>query len=330
MIKTIVGQGSDTVEGKNFDFGGVLVVVKAQHTTNNTTIVAGDFDFSKTKVKAVLVRDGVDIPIFSDLITILHSETNFENSGFQLPIVQSVAKGASTKEIALITLSIELHSAINVRGEDKLLLDISLDNGTLGANIDAANTITRVQLLDIEGDEIGIPVIDTRAITGGQVSFNVSGDDVNGVAFINTDKTSALLSDKVIDSVSINTAELRNNINYDQLVGLRTLDFETAATAAARNQNFRVLGKGDHDNCQVDINFNSVNVTSAKNWVVVRRTIMNKKSVQLGVTRAAERTERKLVKAGVGSREKLQALNTRKRNIRSGRSGQVTATQRTY
>jgi hypothetical protein len=317
MIKTIVGAGSDSIEGKNFDLGGVMFTIKAQHTTVNTTIVAGDFDFSKARVKASLNRDGQEIVLFTDVLSVLNFETNFENTAFELPIVQSVAKGASTKEIAVINMSIELHSPINVRGEDKITVEVNFDSGTFGSNIDTANTTTRVQLLDIEGDEIGIPVIESKTITAGQQSFNISGDDVNSLTLINTDKTSTLLSDKVVESVVITTKELRNNLTYEQLLGLRQMDFETNTSASARKQSFRVLGKGDHDGCNVEIALNGTNVTSAKNWVITRRTIMNRKSVALGVTRAAERSEAKAVRVGVGNPARLQALNQRKKALRS-------------
>lgn len=238
--------------------------VKADAPPSGTTIV----DFSKVVVKCTLKRAGNEIVLFQDILKPLLMASNFGNS-----IFPNVFSGASNHTIDTgnelgLNCKLDLGGAVNISGSDVLTLEVNVLSGALFG----VNDFIDVNEYETIGVEYATPLIQSRAINGGESRFRLGiGDNVQSLYFINMDKSSNLASDNVLGQVVLDSDKINLSDQWSDLLVKRLGKFEVWQSATNRNQSFDLITANVPLNkVTVDLHLNASNVSTSQNFLVWR------------------------------------------------------------
>jgi len=304
MSKTIKGLGNDSVRVKGRTVTGVLAAITLQHDTANTAITNSMFDATKTTLKVTLIRGGKSKDVCSDNLKVLAADSAFQDAGwdciFGTSNVQLQAPAVGVKARALITYQVDFHSPINVRENDQLVINMTVNNGTYSAVLDLSGSQIEFSEIQGEGSEYGFPIIESYALNTGDSQHTVeTRDNVKQVTLINLDKTDNLEASAVVSQKALVTDEINITRQYLEMLTERTEEFPSIPLANTRNQSF-ILAKGeDYDKCSVELQLNSSNVNGGQNYIIVRRLEVTADSIIHGETRSALKGMERAMKKGV-------------------------------
>jgi hypothetical protein len=270
-----------------------------QHTTANTAFAALEVDYSKVNVKCHLFRNGKWTPLFSDIALPLLAASAFKNGLYEqcvnvgtVAYPKLVAAAAGVKEIVIPSGTIEFDGIVVLNGDDQLKFEIISNTGTFGANVDASASYIQFDEIEGVGNEWFIPTITSKSLRANESSVQFSlGNAVQKIMFINLDKSGILLANRVIAQISVQSDKLRLSDNYNELVSKRYRQFYSVADADARHQSFELaqgVGIAPLNDCNIDIQLDSANVNSGKNYIVVYQFIGDPLTLQ----RAGQRDAR--------------------------------------
>jgi hypothetical protein len=247
-------------------------------TAANTAFSGTPCDASQIGVKIELIRDGQKTPIFQGYLERAHALTNFSGDNFKYykgtswNVVLAAASGV--KEQAVIPFSIDL-GCIDLQGDDELIITWNIPTGAANSQVDTATSILYADIEQGEGVEYATPIIEEISIQASQTTQNFPlGDKVQSVLLFNSNKDGILSADSPWSTVTVSSNKRQTNFNYFELLGQRTSQFQYENTAAL-DQNFCVVPEDNtfEDNTNVNVSFNSANVTASKCFVVVKRFI---------------------------------------------------------
>jgi hypothetical protein len=223
-------------------------------------------------VKCMLKRSGEDHVLFHENLQLLAQESMFMK-GFKHALQKTVIVLNATvgSRLDLLPLIVDLGAPLNLKGDDKLRLEVTTKAGWMG-DYDSSQSSIEIEDREAIGVETFIPFIKSRALqaTISRDQFSL-GHNVTSIAFINTeasrDNTDA---QRVWDSVIINTDKVNWDDNRARILGRRASMFEDVAVAGDRKENFKYVPNVELDNVQITIQLNGANVAATKNYIVYR------------------------------------------------------------
>jgi len=194
---------------------------------------------------------------------------NTTNQGFTILEL----KGAAIKEKGTKNVFIPFGGIVDTTGANGGKIVLTILNGALFTTAaDTALSYIQSDLLEEEGIETYLPAITVESIEANQVSptFAPSGL-VRRATFVNLDKLTSLVADQVISQMTISHSGSSRNVNYNELINLRSAQFESLGDEE-RNQCFDLLkwssnGKY-YKNVVITSTLVTVEVVASQNWFV--------------------------------------------------------------
>jgi hypothetical protein len=305
----ILRQGESlNFEVKNKTVQRLVIKVVARHTTNNIAIVAADVNLDAVLAKIHLNRGGQLHTLVADKIKPLVIESAYRRASFQhvKPLnptyTQLIVQGAAIKNLVMQTLYIDLGTPINLRGDDKLQVQLDSMNNLFSNNIDVTGSFIEADMEEAVGYETFTPIIQTKTVQAGESRIQLDlGDNVQEVMWVNTDKTTQTEGDKVIEQFSIATDRWSKTDNYRELIASRAEDFRFLTESDERAQTFSLLKGEDFDNVRLDVTLNPANVAAGKNIIVVRSFMTSADQVELAQLSRQRHEIRQMTKVGLAN-----------------------------
>lgn len=327
-MKTIQFGNSDSIEFKGTSYGALSAILKLVHTTDNTSIVHTDVDLTTIFLKLNLVRGNEVHQLFSENLKVLASLDNYktcvwnvlqENADFSSSGFITVTKGASTKEQMIIPIIITFGGVINLRNDDKLILEVSTTSSTINStNLNATTSVLELDLLESIGIETVLPQIKTKLIEASQSEVKFTpGDDITELMLLNLDKATITDADQIVNFCTVTSDKFATSDNYRQLLAKRYVQFETATYANDRNQTFMLIPNTgvEHDSVKVDLSLQTGNVTSSKNYFVYRTFKTSQKILALAGLTEQKHMAKTQIKMGITPNVSLSAINQKIKQI---------------
>lgn len=295
---------------KNQSISGLTMYHYAEHDTANTATTLDDSKPGGISVKVELRRNGKSYIVVSDTLQVLHMASNFREASWNLQKVGGttgqvvlLAAATSVKEIAVWCYRVDFGGTINLSGDDELVATVQVGGVGTSTATDVGTTTSYIDVNAIDGIggyEFSTPYIDTYWIDGSQGRFTKSlGDNVRAIYMINLDKSNQLSATALITSANISSDRGSITDNYLELV-TKNLDlFPTLAEAVSRYQSFELYSGADLDKVTLDLLLVSANVVAAKNVIVVYRSYMDARLVQLAHAKREKHQLAAAVKVGV-------------------------------
>lgn len=281
-----VGQ-MQPIEARSGTWGGLSLYAYLFTVTNNRAFVTTDFDKTLIQIKVQLIRNGVIYTIYNSnwllLGTYKTRKCNF-NSFVNGQYI--LAPTAGTTGIVQLSSWLAFDSPLTLSGNDVLQAEVQWNSMT-AAEINLNTSFIDFSFQPSTMREFGIPLTKIEVIaTNADTQATVNSSRVKTIHFMTLNRTT--LETATITSINLASAQLNYSANYSQLVAAENLkwpenqayQWTTGNNFAAANINrvnnllpqcFTIYEGGPArlllDNCSLNGNFNSANVTASQNWV---------------------------------------------------------------
>jgi len=235
-------------------------------------------DLTQLQLKATLRRNGSEVVLFNTTLYNIAILSLFFGPlfNFIFPTVTGVSVVSGPTK-AIVPIRIDLGGAINLTGNDELVIEWQLNNTAFftATNVTAASCYIQLDECETQEIEFVTPIMSVQVIEGSQqnISYNL-GDNVLAILLVNYDKTTVLDSAAVVNNIQLTSNRMQKNDNFYELLTKQYSYHSTSAEAAIRVQNFCLYSGGDEiDSVKLDLNLVTGNVTSSKNFVLTRSFI---------------------------------------------------------
>jgi len=285
-MKILIGQ-QDYDSFRRKKVKGVNGFFKAVASAANVPIAQGDVDFTKAMIQVKLFRNGRQYEICNGPLLPLIQETAIGVSAFAYnspvygqPIVLTAA-GAGVNEIGIYPFNIDFGGIVDLRADDELVISFQSTGADATSAIDANSSYYVVNIWEGAGFELGLPTIKQQVVMTSEStrSYPVDGK-VNRVVFINCDKTTNDYIDQVIQNLNVNNEDLSINDTYEELLAKNATYMSDADFAMLGQSMILFRTEREVANSEVQIQFNSANVASGKNFLVWRLKEINVDSIE--------------------------------------------------
>lgn len=251
----------------------VNVDLSGQNTPLTTVI-----DLSKIKIKVTLERDNQRKTICDSDARILGMDSKLFDALFEYVMpaanqkdITLLAHGAAAKNQIVIPFAVDFGTVINVKNSDILTLDINVQNGTFGTAVDGTVSYIQAKVIEGIGLEFVTPKIEVYPVKAAEANMKVYlGNNVVSVSYINTVETGQLDADLVLTDVKLDTDRLSFAKDYYELAAERADLTEGGVTNSEYRGQSLQIHAGEVDDAKLELTFNSANVDSNVNFIVVR------------------------------------------------------------
>lgn len=302
-MKKVINFGSSanfSVQSSNVD--ALRLNINATHTTANTAFSAVLADLSEITIDIEKELNGHIHKVYKGIALPFLMASTYMNASFEQIVSGTVlvekAHASGVKAIASQIYDINFGGIFNLDGDEKLNIEIDVPSAAAGTGVDTALSGITLEVIEGIGYEIGTPQIIVKNIQASLSEETYSlGSDVQSIYFINTDKTTNLSADRVIDRLTIESDKVKIKVDSDGLISDRLELFPTIAQANLRNNNFVLHSGAELDDCKIDLTFNSANVNASKNYLVIVKniaTVQTVAKVQALQTKHEQKAVRKL------------------------------------
>jgi len=295
MITLNSGQNdAKTYSGKKY--GAILVTALVSANAVATGLVEADFLPQNLTIGAELLRNGKNHQICAGNGDSLLPASNFETGGFDFfqPGFATntgyqilVAAGVAVKEQGLVTVLIPFGGIIDLTKGGQISLKANAASGIFSSAIDTTISNVTLDLVEIDGQEVGLPQILTQVVSPNEVNpqFN-PGNGTKSVYFINRDKAGITTANQVISQANTDASGRSSSWNYQQLLAMRGNQFQSVDEGNKRAQSFCLLPYNPSKlyfgvSCRPTLV--SANVTSSKNYFVAWRIAGSNESLSIGM-----------------------------------------------
>jgi len=306
MSKLITFGSKEPLEVSNKDIRGLNLSCQLVHNTNNTDFVDADLDLSKITVEVVLQRAGKTFTIATGNVRDLVSFSNYKNElflgarAFTGILRTTLAKDTSVKTTCVVPLNIDFGGIINLRGSDKLTVNVEAQSGAINStNVNSSTSKVYFEFKEGIGLEYGTPYLKVQYIPVNQSLFSVpAGDNVTKAVLLNFDLavTNYLSSTRPVSSVVMKSDKLNSSRTFDELLADQFVALLDADDAPIRGQNYLLHDGVELDKCTIEVNLVSANVTADKNCVVWSSFYVDERLIVLAAQREAKHAERDVQK----------------------------------
>lgn len=265
-------------EKKRFDIQGQSIE-GIQFDTICTKVDTGALPYCNlgaVDVSIVLYQGGSETTICSGSLLPLVMASGFKTTQFSCANSTSgltILGGSGATLSSLQPTSIDFGGVINLRGSDKMTVEVRCNTGFVSATATKRqNTSSNMTISALEG--IGLqwvtPKIQYQTIGNGESNFRQNiGDNCTSIHFINTNITSTSSVNQPISNLRLFSDRFNVNDSNNQLLSKRSSQFATVGAVANRFSSFEVLDR-EVDDCRVELDLVPANVLTGENYVVWR------------------------------------------------------------
>jgi hypothetical protein len=284
---------------KRFDIQGQSIKAIQFDSTNVRTSGTAALcnDFGAVDVSIVLYQGGKETTIASGSLQPLAMASGFQNASWiQSFGLSATALLAGSTGSSFQSGMINFGGTINLRGNDKLTVEVRCNTGFLPAN---SNTSTsNLVVAGVEG--IGLqwvtPKIQYQTIGNGESNFRQNiGDNCTSLHYVNIAEVSNLTAVQPISNLRIFSDRYNVNDSLTNLLSKRTQQFQTMGEASLRCSNFQLINQ-EVDDCRVELDLVSAQVTTGENYVVWSTFDTGEKQVQRAKRSKAKHTAKAMRK----------------------------------
>lgn len=300
MITLTSGKNdSDRYTGKKY--GAICVTAFVSASAVNTGLVEADFLPQNLTIQAQMQRSGITHDICNGNGDSLLPASNFETGGFDFfqPGFATntgyqilVAAGVAVKEQGVVTVVIPFGGVLDLTKGGVIELKGQASTGIFSSAIDLTLSNITLDLVEVEGQEAGLPQILTQVVTANEVNPQFSpGNGTKSVYFINRDKSGITTANQVISAVNVEATGRNSSFNYQQLLAMRSNSFQSIDESQKRAQSFCLLPYNPsklYFGVNVKPTLTSANVTASKNYFVAWRILGNPESLSIGANEMAQ------------------------------------------
>jgi len=285
---------------KRFDIQGQSIKAIQFDSTNvrtsGSTAVCNDF--GAVDVSIVLYQGGKETTIASGSLQPLAMASGFQNSSwiqsFGLSPVPLLAGGTGS---SFQTGMINFGGTINLRGNDKMTVEVRCNSGFLPNSTSNVNASTLV-VAGVEG--IGLqwvtPKIQYQTIGNNESNFRQNiGDNCTSLHYVNIAESSNLSAVQPISNLRIFSDRYNVNDSLTNLLSKRTQQFQSLSESNSRCSNFQLINQ-EVDDCRVELDLVPAQVTTGENYVVWSTFDTGEKQVQRAKRSKAKHTAKAMRK----------------------------------
>jgi hypothetical protein len=294
----LLSGGNDAKVYRGRKFGGIRVTATVVHNSVNTALTNVAFVPQNLTIEASLYRNGKNHQICAGNGDSLMAASGWANSqwrffqpgfatntGFKITTAAAVAAA----EVGQVVVDIPFGGVIDCTKAGEISLKANCASGTFATTMNLNLSNVTCDLIEVEGQECGLPRILTQVISPNEVNPTFSpGDGVRAVFFINRDKTTILTADSVISQVSVDTDSKSASWNYNQVLAERSKSFNDVEDDK-RCQSFCLIPWDNNKlymGVQIKPTLNTANVTASRNYFVAWQVCPSMESVRIGVAGA--------------------------------------------
>lgn len=291
----LVSGANDAKVYRGRKFGGIRVTATVTHNTVNTALTSAAFLPQNLTIEASLYRSGKNHQICAGNGESLGAASGWANSqwrffqpGFATNTGYKIltAAAAAVAETGLVVFDIPFGGVVDVTRNGEINLKANCASGTFANTMNLNLSNVTCDLIEVEGNECGLPRILTQVVSPNEVTPTFSpGDGVRAVYFVNRDKTGILSADAVISQVSVDSDTKCASWNYNQILAERAKHFNDTEDDK-RCQSFCLIPWDNNKlymGVQIKPTLVSANVTSSKNYFVAWQICPSMESVQTGL-----------------------------------------------
>lgn len=294
-MKSITWGSRDKIVVANKDVEGVNLSLNINHVSDDTDFVSSDVDSGKITLTVTLVRAGKEFRLMHGNVKDLVSFTNFRNNLFlgARDVTQvlrtTLEKGESTKTTAIVPFYISLGGMINLRGSDRL--EIEVDAQLASINQSNVNSTTSKIVFSEKvgvGLEVGTPYVRTKVIEANQADPTYAlGDNVTKILLLNYDLSNYLVATRPVSQIGLGSDKLNWKKTIEELLSDQFQQLPDADASPIRYQNFELYNGTELDNVKLDLSLIEANVASSKNVIVWQEFFVDARLVALAQSRQA-------------------------------------------
>lgn len=279
VTRNIAKAGSqETFRFTNTSFEKILFGFNIVSDAVNTD--ANGVDLSKVRVKITLLQDGLKTELCNSQLLPLHIHSLLSNRTSEKAInwadlgystASTLIKGtkiqtqtASLTSIYYLPVMVDFGSGIILKEGDVLEVEPQLAIDCFDANCDATSVCYIMPIEEVT-KQVAIPRIETWVLPIDKQQFTQDlKDNVQKVTFINLDKAVSPAT-APFTSYDVDSDRLDAKVLYNEAVAFKKInDIDNTAT-----NSFVLLEGIDFDSVKVNIDLNTSNLTSGKNYLVV-------------------------------------------------------------
>lgn len=297
-------------------YGSVTINAYMFAAAANQALAATDYKPEQVQISVVLRRGGATHRIMSSNLLVLgiHAAKNrglhWFLSGFDRIYAASGVKALKQRSITLPFKPVRCDKG------DELVFEVNPSETVWGANIDTSLSYIDFYFNRAIGYEYGLSKVETSVVNANVTDqpFNL-GNGVTKITVINTDKDN--LSEPVISQIALSSDRFDESLTFTKLLArVAEMDidgpaFRLGATPPTQSvfrfadtlpQTFCIFD-GERcgmdsflDDAQLDIQFNSANVNSSKNYVAWTQVTATKEQVEAAMNRQRKHQAENILK----------------------------------
>lgn len=286
---------------------GITVPVKVYRAIDNSAFSGQIIDTTKMRIKATIKGRGADVVMIPNLqlrsllecgtIELRDFDFWFENDKLLV-----LAHGASNKAIAEILLHVPFGSVVNIKGNEWLEVEYTVDDGFFTSQCDQTLSFVQADISEAIGVELYTPIFDSVVIDQDQDEQTIElGDNVTRIVISQRDKTSLLAADQVITKLDLTCDKFKRRDTDMELYGRQLMFYPTVAEAQSRYQNYLIHDGVELDKVSILLTLNSGNVNASKNYVVWRSFKSSKSLIERGNAMLVSHKRKDLSKFGIAA-----------------------------
>lgn len=279
MKKQLVNNSSqDTIELMNTTVGKTFLVINAVNDTNNTDNTDTSINLKNIRISLSLTQGGKTISSSFNAVgpaalaasmgsqgTV--SDLGFASTGTTATGVQTRAKGVSNPQETALVIPITL-TPYQLKGNDKLCIDIDLVDGHFGADADSSSKVYFYTSDENNSNSFDMVLPHYRPIQDDKQDDSFTIPMASQIAILDTAATSYDSEALAVSNIAIDSRHYDDKFEEHKFVGESLLKHGSLDGLATGN-NFMLLDTfpATIDGCKVDLSINTANVTSGAQFV---------------------------------------------------------------
>lgn len=306
-MKNIEINKTEKLEVKNKSISGLVCPVYVKHTTNATAFTGNILDTSKAIVKVTLKRGKQSVLVAPNLSL----DKLIALNGIELPhwnLINGatsstevlVAQDTGVKEERRINLVIPFGSTINLQGDDRLEVEVTINSGFFANTCDTSLSFMQIDVIEGVGVEEFVPVFNSVVVPDNEDNQSFSlGDNVTRVVWFNTDKTAITTAEQIIQTLDlVSDKYVRKDTNH-MLHAKALALYPTVAEKTARYQSFLIYDGKDLDKVELSVSASGSDIAAGKNFILTRSFVTSPSLIARAHNMRMKHQVRDLAKHGV-------------------------------
>jgi len=271
-------------------------------------------DFSKSVIQVVLTRDQKPHVIATSNLKILGLASTIDTlNQSAFATTASLGEQLVAGQTAMVSFTIPMGGVIDLHGDDEIYIQVDNSSGLFADPALEAASFLEVKPVKCYGVERFIPRIRAYVIQANeQQNQYMLSDNLIRLAVLNFDKTD--FKNNVINNLIFSSDRLDETYTYADLIAKKLSSYGKQLISTAANdiaaqmqedQSFLVTDfHEEYDNVQLDVQFNSANVSASNNYIVAWNYDTNWSIIQKAIAKDAEHDN--------NTKKKIDAQTTKK------------------